>query len=649
VRVGVCYYPEQWPRERWAIDAAMMRDAGLEIVRIGEFAWSRIEPAAGQYRWEWLDAAIDTLTAAGLSVMLGTPTATPPIWLVEAVPDIVAHGPDRRPRPYGSRRFTCPTSPTYRREAQRIVTEMVQRYASRAAVTAWQIDNEPGNHDSARCWCPACEAAFSRWLSDRFDGDIDALNAAWGTVFWSQEYPTFDHVQLPRPTMTQHTPHLLLAHRRFSSGQISSFIAAQVPIVRAAAPNAEITVNHFIGDIHIDQSAMVRSPGFDPIGAHDNYPHGYTGPLDVALAHDHARGLAGPDGRGWVMEQQPGPVNWTPTNPPVRPGEVRTWSWQAALHGIDTLLYFRWRAGRFGQEQYHAGLLRHDASPNRGLGEATRFAREAKASAALLASRQRAKAAVLFSMEDTWAIEIDPHLTGLTYRQLLLGAYQGLRRLGVDVDVVSPTDDLTRYALVVAPALHLHNAEREASLRAALAAGTTVVLGPRSLVKTWENAWVDAPEPAGFSALLGARVRDTLTQSTPGLRVLAGKGERPAAAAGPFVDVYELLTADALEGTARPARVIARYEGGWLDGEPAAVARGNLAVCGASSTDAWIAVLVALLGKRIHSELGSPLLDGEVDPPTVERFIRDGHMITIDHESLTVSGVPGVRSDGAGA
>ncbi len=636
MRVGVCWYPEQWPKERWATDAAMMREAGLELVRIGEFAWSRMEPRPGAHDWAWLDDAVATLHDAGLRVMLGTPSATPPIWLVERSPEIVSVGPDGRRRAVGSRRFTCPTSPTYRREAARIAAALVERYGSHPAVVAWQIDNEPGNHDSARCWCAACERAFQGWLSARFGGDISALNAAWGTVFWSQEYPAFSSVRLPRPSMTAHTPHLLLAHRRFSSAQMASFIAEQAAIVRRGAPQAEVTVNHFIGDLHVDQSAMVSAPGFDPIGAHDNYPHGYAGALDVAFAHDHARGLAGPDGRGWVMEQQPGPVNWTPTNPPVPPGQVRVWSWQAALHGIDTLLYFRWRAGRTGQEQYHTGLLRHDATPDRGLREATEFAREA---AAADLSRPPARAAVLFSMEDAWAIEIDPHLQGMTHRELVVGAYSALRRLAVDVDVVSPTADLTRYALVLAPALHLHHPDRVAALRAAMDAGATVVLGPRSLVKTWEDAWVDVPEPAGLASLLGARLREGLTQPTPGLRVLAGRGERPAAPAGRWADVYELLPADQLEGDGPAPRILARYEGGWLDGEPAAVVRGRLAACGASSTEAWIAVILALVGSDLQGALGSPLPPGEVDPPHVERFTRGGRVVVVDHEELRVTGL----------
>lgn len=637
MRIGVCWYPEQWPRDRWRLDAAMMRDAGLELVRVGEFAWSRLEPTDGVHDWDWLDEVVAILAGEGLGVILGTPSATPPIWMVDRSPEICSVGPDGRRRPPGSRRFTCPTSPLYRGEARRIARALVERYGADPAVVAWQIDNEPGNHDSARCWCDACEAAFQQWLSRRFGDDIDALNRAWGTVFWSQEYPSFASVRLPRPTMTAHSPHLLLAHRRFSSAQMTSFIAEQAELLRTGAPHAEITVNHFIGDLHVDQSELARVPGIDPIGAHDNYPHGYQGPHDVAFAHDHARGLAGPDGRGWIMEQQPGPVNWTPTNPPVPPGQVRLWSWQAALHGIDTLLYFRWRAGTTGQEQYHTGLLRHDATPDRGLHEATAFTAEIRAAAPVLGERPPARAAVLFSMEDAWALEIDPHLQGLTHRELVVAAHAALRSLGIDADVVRPTDDLTRYHLVLAPALHLHHPDREAALRAALDAGATVVLGPRSLVKTWENAWVTVPEPAGLAPLLGARLREGLTQPSPGLRILAGRGERPSAPAGRWADVYELLDGEHLEGPEGPARIVARYQGGWLDGAPAAVARGRLAACGAASAEAWIAVVLALLGQGVRTVLGSPLNPGEADPGHIERFVRHGHTYLLDHTALTLT------------
>jgi beta-galactosidase len=183
MRLGVCWYPEQWPESDWADDVARMADLGLRVVRIGEFAWARMEPRRDAWDLGWLDRAVEAIAGACLRVVLGTPTATPPLWLLRERPEIRLVGPDGRVRPTGSRRHTCPTSPAYREESARVAEVLAARYGTHPALEAWQVDNEPGNHDSARCWCDACQRAFRGWLAARH-GDVDRLNAAWGQAFW---------------------------------------------------------------------------------------------------------------------------------------------------------------------------------------------------------------------------------------------------------------------------------------------------------------------------------------------------------------------------------------------------------------------------------------------------------------------------------
>jgi beta-galactosidase len=513
---------------------------------------------------------------------------------------------DGRRRQAGSRRHTCPTSRAYREESARVVTELASRYGSTAAVTTWQVDNEPGNHDSTRCWCEQCATAFRGWLSDRY-GTVEALNAAWGTVFWSQVWPSFDAVELPRATVTAHNPSLELAHRRFASDQVTDALREQVVLLRQLSPGRRLLTNHYLGDAVLDCREIGRLTG--TVG-HDNYPHGAVGPYDVGFRHDLCRGLA--DGAApWVVEQQPGPVNWTPTNPPVPPGQVRLWGWQAALHGVDTLLFFRWRAGRFGQEQYHAGLLRHDASPDRGLEEAVQLGRELRDAAPELLVRPAARTALTYSYDDAWAIEIDPHLTGLTHRELVLAAHEAAARCGQDVDVVDPEGDLTGYAYVLAPALHLCTPRRLAALEAALDAGATVVLGPRSLVKDRDDVWLDEPLPGGLASRLGARVADTLTEPTGTVQVAPY-----AVIAGPWTDVYEVLADD--------VEVLATYDGGWLTGRPAAVRCGGLVAAGFASGPAWTQLLSSMLGVQPA-------------PSGVEVFRRGSARIRIDWRDLTMT------------
>lgn len=604
MRLGVCYYPEQWPAQRWRTDLAMMRDAGLSLVRVAEFAWSTYEPAREAWRFAWLDEVLDLAHEHGLEVVLGTPTATPPVWLAREKPDILAVDEHGRRRQVGSRRHTCPTSPAYRAEATRVVGVLLDRYAAHPAVTAWQIDNEPGNHDSARCWCDACGRAFTDWLGDRY-GSVTALNARWGTAFWSQDWPSLEDVELPRRTVTGHNPALLLAHRRFAHAQTRAFLAAQVAQVHEGAPHATVLTNHYLGDDVVD---VVDLGALTGLVGHDNYPHGAAGPHDVALRHQLAR-AASQGADPWVTEQQPGPINWTATNPPVPPGTVRLWVWQAALHGVDTLLFFRWRAGRYGQEQYHSGLLRHDASPDNGLAEATAVAAELTAAGEL--QRSKADVAVLFSYEDAWALDLDPHAAGLSHRALVGAAFEAARRCRQTVDVVAPEADLTGYRTVLAPALHLATPARLARLRAALDAGVLVVLGPRSLVKDDDGAWVDEPLPAGLAARLGARVSDALTDPD-------GTATAYGAPSGGWTDLY------ALDGE---AEVVCHYEGDWRAGRPAVVRTRNLVAAGFAGTEAW----TALLGE---------LWDVLPDLPHVETFPTAVGDVVLDWSrlQLTVAG-----------
>ena len=202
MRLGVCYYPEHWPEEWWADDARRMAEIGISRVRIGEFAWSRIEPDPGRFDWGWLDRAIEVLHQAGLGIILGTPTATPPKWLVDQMPDMIAIDEQGRPRGFGSRRHYCFSHLGYRAQAARITKALADRYGDHPAIVQWQTDNEYGCHDSVPSYSAAALSGFRLWLTQRY-ATIKALNQAWGTVFWSMEFRSFDEVTLPHLTVTE--------------------------------------------------------------------------------------------------------------------------------------------------------------------------------------------------------------------------------------------------------------------------------------------------------------------------------------------------------------------------------------------------------------------------------------------------------------
>lgn len=491
MRLGVCYYPEHWPEEAWADDAKHMAGMGLSWVRIGEFAWSRLEPEPGRYAFAWLDRVLDTLNGAGLKVVLGTPTATPPKWLVDGDPEMLAVGPDGQPRRFGSRRHYCFSSESYRIHCARIVTALAERYGEHPAVAAWQTDNEYGCHNTTISYSAAAARGFRQWLKTRY-GDIAALNTAWGTVFWSQAYRSFEEIDPPFQTVTEANPSHCLDYNRFASDEVVSFNRLQIDILHRLSPGRDV-IHNFMG-FYTEFDHFAVGADLD-VASWDSYPLGFLedfwftaeekrrylrqGHPDVsAFHHDLYRGCS--RGRWWVMEQQPGPVNWAGFNPAPLSGMVRMWTWEALAHGAEVVSYFRWRQAPFAQEQFHAGLNLPDHSEDVAASEVRQVSAEI-GSIGPLAPCGRAPVALLFSYEADWVTKIQPQGRGYRALRIVFEFYCGLRKLGLDVDIVDPAGDLSGYKLVVAPALPIVDEDLAARL---MSLTVPVLLGPRAASKT---------------------------------------------------------------------------------------------------------------------------------------------------------------------
>jgi beta-galactosidase len=512
MRLGVCYYPEHWPEQMWAEDARRMATIGLSRVRIGEFAWSRIEPSQGQFEWDWLDRAIETLHNAGLGIILGTPTATPPKWLVDRMPDMVAIDAEGRPRGFGSRRHYCFSHQGYLQASRDIVKAMVRRYGNHPAVVAWQTDNEFGCHDTVPSYSVSARGAFRDWLGNRYQS-VDALNAAWGNVFWSMEYRDFAEIDLPNLTVTEANPAHLLDFRRFSSDQVVRFNRAQAEIIRAASPGRDV-VHNFMGfftqfDHHdLGRDLDVASWDSYPLGFLEQFwfsdaeKHRYArqGHPDIAaFHHDLYRGCS--RGRWSVMEQQPGPVNWARFNPSPLPGMVRLWTLEAMAHGAEMVSYFRWRQFPQAQEQMHAGLLRPDSTDDVGAHEARQVATEIAAIGAL-GSPQKS-AALLFDYQSDWVTEIQPQGRGFSALRVAYEFYSAARQLGIDVDIIHPETPLDGYSMVLVPCLPILSAE---TVKALASFAGPVLVGPRTGSKTAGFGIPGALPPGELQTLLPIKI-----------------------------------------------------------------------------------------------------------------------------------------------
>jgi beta-galactosidase len=488
--LGVCYYPEHLPAEYWATDFDSMREMGIRIVRVGEFAWSRFEPEPGKYRLDWLEQVLELAETKSLAVVLGTPTSAPPKWLMDQMPDMVAVDPNGRRKGFGSRRHYCFSHAGFRKECERIVTKLAQTFGEHPAVIAWQTDNEFGCHNTVLSYSESARIAFRAWLRKRY-GSIDQLNQAWGNVFWSMEYRNFDEIELPNLTVTDPNPAHELDYRRFSSDEVDSFNRLQVSLIRRYSPGRAILHNFmatFLDFDHFEVSKSLDAVSWDsyPLGAitllkaseshKARYLH--TGDPDLTAFHHDLYRTCG-RGRSWVMEQQPGPVNWAAYNPAPPPGMVRLWTYEAVAHGAEVVSYFCWRQAPFAQEQMHAGLNLPNREPDIGAFEVRQTAKEL--SQFEFVPSVPAEVALVYDYEAAWTLAIQPQGDNFDYFTVVLSFYRALRRSGLNIDILPQGAELDTYKLVVIPPLPIVYPKLVESLKRF---SGQVLVAPRSGSKT---------------------------------------------------------------------------------------------------------------------------------------------------------------------
>lgn len=624
LRLGCCYYPEQWDKARWAKDAADMVARGITRVRIAEFAWTRMEPEPGVYDWKWLDEAVATLAKAGLGIVLGTPTATPPHWLVKKYPEILPVGSDGRTKGFGSRRYYSPSSLRYREECRRIVSELAERYGRNPAVVGWQVDNELGCHDTTLSYGPADLAAFKTWLQQKY-GSVARLNEAWGAVFWSQEVSSFEDVGLPIATPYDPPPMKLLDYRLFASEQVRAFQQVQIDVIRPNSPGRFITTNFMGNFTEFDHYAVGESLDF---ASWDSYPVSLaadmndarwarTGDPDVT-AWNHAIMHAIKPAPFWVMEQEAGPVNWAKANPVPMPGMVRLWSWEAFAHGASTVSFFRWRQVPYGPEQMLSGLNRPDGVISTGGVEAETVAKEIEKIRSLPAMA-RGDVALLFDYRTVWTSAIQPNGAGQSHLAHAQSWFSALRQVGLDVDIVQPGASLGGYKLIVVPSLSFLT---EATIAALRSSTGFLVVGPRTGSKDGTFAIPADLPPGPFQGLLDLKVTQVSS-----LRPGAGSGVTGESIQGRVTEWREDIE------TRLP--VIAHYDD---DGAPAIVGTKRIWYIGCHGDKAFTSTVM----RSAAQQAGLRLVN---IPETVRLRRRDKLTFAFNYgsDSWTAEVPPGAR------
>jgi len=485
---GGDYNPEQWPTSVWADDLALMKEASVNLVTVGVFSWSRLQPSPDEFDFDWLDSVLDGLHSAGVGVCLATPTASPPPWFTRRYPTALPVTREGVRLTHGSRDTYCVNAPEYRAASVRIASELGTRYGAHPALRLWHVHNEYGTW----CFCSHCALEFRAWLRRRYLS-LDALNEAWSTDFWSQRYGAWDEIVPPRATQYLRNPAQELDYRRFLSDSMLRHYREQRAVLSGRVP---VTTNFVLGGWPpVDHARWAREVDLVAI---DDYPPDLAGrAFSADLARGWARAAGDPDGRWLLMEHAPGFVHDSGALQAMPPGGISAAASTYLERGAVGVLYFQWRASRGGAEQWHPAMVPHE-------GPSSPIFEEIRSLGASLPARSPvtvpADVALVFDEETMWAWQSD-HLPTkhLDYEVVVRSWHSALTEAHGPVDVIPVGAPLDRYRLVVVPALYLMSAQTHEWLRSFT--GSLVITAASGLVD--EQARVT---PGSLDDLIGARV-----------------------------------------------------------------------------------------------------------------------------------------------
>lgn len=507
IAFGGDYNPEQWPASVRLEDLELMQEAGVNFLSVGIFSWALLEPAEGRYDFGWLDEVMDNLHRIGVKVALATATAAPPAWLVRKHPEILPVTADGTVLGPGSRRHYTPSSAAYRRYAKAITRTLAERYRDHPALALWHVDNELGCHVSEFYGAEDADA-FRGWLERRY-GNVDALNAAWGTAFWSQNYGSFEEILPPGVAPSTLNPGQQLDFQRFNSWLLMDYYRDLVAVLREVTPSVPCTTNLMASSATKSMDYFSWAKDLDVI-ANDHYlaaadPERH---VELAFSADLTRGVAG--GEPWIlMEHSTSAVNWQPRNQPKMPGEMLRNSLAHVGRGADAVMFFQWRQSFAGSEKFHSAMVPHGGRETRVWREVVDLGAALKLLEPVRGSRVESRVAVVFDYEAWWASEIDSKPSiDVRYPDLLRAFHRSLYLRGISVDMVHPSAPLEGYDLVLVCTLYSVSDADAANIAAAASAGATVLVSYFSGIVDEKDHVRLGGYPGAFRELLGVRVEE---------------------------------------------------------------------------------------------------------------------------------------------
>jgi beta-galactosidase len=455
---GGDYNPDQWLEtpEVWDEDMRLMKLSGCNAMSVGIFSWSSLEPEEGRYDFGWLDTIMDKLQRNGAFAVLATPSGARPAWMSQKYPEVLRVGANRVRNLHGHRHNHCFTSPVYRSMTAAINRRLAERYKDHPALIVWHISNEYGGD----CHCELCQEAFRIWLKQKYDNDLDKLNRAWWTGFWSHRYTDWRQLESPAPHGESSVHGLNLDWKRFVTHQTIDFYKNEIAPLRELTPRIPVTTNLMGTYPGLDYRKFARELD---IVSWDNYPSWHSAEKTwglasrIAFIHDLNRSLK--SGKPFMlMESTPSLVNWQPVNKLKRPGMHLLSSLQAVAHGSDTVQYFQWRKSRGSAEKLHGAVVDHCGHENtrvfRDVAEVGAVLRELDD---LLGTTVKPDMAILYDWENRWAIDDAQALRQdrKDYEKTCQDHYRAFWQRGVPADVIGMDDDFSGYKLLIAPMLYM--------------------------------------------------------------------------------------------------------------------------------------------------------------------------------------------------